>query len=215
MDESGFHIGQGKKEAVITAYPEINTQIASASTRELLTVIKCVAANGFVMSPMIIFTSKAHIKEWYHQQGLKDNYIITISDNRYITDQIAFKWVQKFKFQTQNRTRKGYRLLIDNHGSHLTHEFIEYCDSKKIILYYFPSHTTHLLQPLDGIPFQQYKHFHGKVVNQQARLGGQNFKINLTFYTHFTISSPIRSNHEQSGRDLQIKAFIHGSLRLS
>lgn len=58
---------------------------------------------------------------------------------------------------------------MDNHGSHLTHEFIEWCEQHKILLCSFPPHTTHFLQPLDGKPFQQYKHYHGEAVSNAAR----------------------------------------------
>lgn len=60
---------------------------------------------------------------------------------------------------------------MDNHGSHLTYEFIEYCENNQILLYTLPPHTTHILQPLDGKPFQQYKHYHAKAVNNAARWG--------------------------------------------
>ncbi|EDN09867.1 conserved hypothetical protein [Histoplasma mississippiense (nom. inval.)] len=73
---------------------------------------------------------------------------------------------------------------MDNHGSHLTEEFIQYCNLHKIILFRFPSHTSHILQPLDGVPFQQYKHYHTKAVNEAARYGyeqygGRQFLANL------------------------------------
>lgn len=58
---------------------------------------------------------------------------------------------------------------MDNHGSHLTHEFLEWCQQHRILLYSFPPHSTHFLQPLDGKPFQQYKHYHGEAVNEAAR----------------------------------------------
>ena len=58
---------------------------------------------------------------------------------------------------------------MDNHGSHLTYEFIEWCQQHNVLLYPFPAHTTHFLQPLDGKPFQQYKHYHGEAVNNAAR----------------------------------------------
>src|SRR4051812_21267602 len=64
---------------------------------------------------------------------------------------------------------------MDNYTSHTTHQFVKYCDQKKIFPFSFPPHTTHLLQPLDGVPFQSYKNFHRKVVNQQSRLGALEF----------------------------------------
>jgi hypothetical protein len=198
MDETGFRIGQGKQEAVVTAYSETNTRIGSASIRESITIVECIAADGFVLFPMIIFAGKAHMEEWY-QQNLENEYQIAVSDNGFITDKIAFEWIQKFDSETAKRAGKDYRLLLmDNHGSHLTYEFITYCNEKKIILYCFPSHSTHFLQPLDGIPFQQYKHFHGKTVNEQARLGGLVFD---------------KSDFLYSLRDIRLKTFKSRTIR--
>ena len=36
---------------------------------------------------------------------------------------------------------------MDEHGSHHTREFLEYCDAHNIIPFELSSHTTHLLQP--------------------------------------------------------------------
>jgi hypothetical protein len=43
-----------------------------------------------------------------------------------------------------------WRLLILNgHGSHLTMEFINYCDDNKILLMIYPPYSTHSLQLLN------------------------------------------------------------------
>jgi hypothetical protein len=57
-----------------------------------------------------------------------------------------------FHQQTKEKARREYRLLLlDSHGSHLTMDFITFCDENKIILAVFPSHATHKLQPLDVV----------------------------------------------------------------
>jgi len=56
-------------------------------------------------------------------------------------------------------------LLLDGFGSHHTIEFINYCDENGIVPFAFPPHITHILQPLDVVVFQQYKHYHTKVIN--------------------------------------------------
>lgn len=48
---------------------------------------------------------------------------------------------------------------MDGHGSHLTLEFIEFALKHNIMLYGFPPHSTHLIQPLDAHPFQALKHY--------------------------------------------------------
>ena len=40
-------------------------------------------------------------------------------------------------------------LLCDNHSSHDTFGFYEYCLANSIALFFLPSHATHVLQPLD------------------------------------------------------------------
>lgn len=60
-----------------------------------------------------------------------------------------------FDRYTKRNARRKYRLLIvDGHGSHLTMDFIRYCDDKKILLAVFPPHSTHTLQPLDVACFK-------------------------------------------------------------
>jgi hypothetical protein len=184
FDETGFRIGQGKNEAVVTAYPESNTRLGSASTRESITIIECISAVGSVISPLIIVAGKKHMEHWYQTGGLDSEYKVALSDNGFINDYIAYHWIRHFDVFTRDTAKKQYRLLImDNFGSHLTYDFIEYCEEKKIILYCFPPHTTHILQPLDSVPFQQYKHYHAKIVNQQARLGGMIFDKNDFFHS--------------------------------
>lgn len=60
---------------------------------------------------------------------------------------------------------------MDNHGSYLTYDFLQYCEERAILVFTFPPHSTHLLQPLDKKPFLQFKHFHRKAVNWAASHG--------------------------------------------
>jgi hypothetical protein len=52
------------------------------------------------------------------------------------------------------KARIYWRLLIlDGYGSHITREFIEFCDANRILLAIFPPYLTHSLQPLDVVLF--------------------------------------------------------------
>jgi hypothetical protein len=53
--------------------------------------------------------------------------------------------------------------------SHDTEEFKALAARNNIILYMFPPHLTHLLQPLDVGCFQTYKHYHKLAVHQAVR----------------------------------------------
>ena len=61
---------------------------------------------------------------------------------------------------------------MDGYGSHDT---FEYCENHNIIPLTFPSHTTHLLQPLDVCVFQPLKHYHSEAVNLAISTGDESF----------------------------------------
>ena len=56
---------------------------------------------------------------------------------------------------TREKAGRSYRLLIvDGHGSHVTMDFLNYCDRHRILVAVFPPHSTHTLQPLDVCIFK-------------------------------------------------------------
>jgi hypothetical protein len=69
---------------------------------------------------------------------------------------MSLAWLkQVFNRSTKAKAQSSYRLLIlDGHGSHLTMDFIEYCDQNKILLAVYPPHSTHTLQALDVSMFK-------------------------------------------------------------
>lgn len=96
-----------------------------------------------------------------------------MSANRWTTDIIGLRWLQKvFILATNGRTRGGYRLLIlDSHGSHLTPEFDITCKENNIIAICMPAHSSHLLQPLDIGCFSPLKRAYSKLIKQKGCLG--------------------------------------------
>ena len=84
---------------------------------------------------------------------------MAVSDTGYTNDEIALSWLEHFdRCSTKKQVGRKRLLLMDNHTSHQTHEFLVYAREKGILLYYLPPHATHFLQPLDVVVFQPYKH---------------------------------------------------------
>lgn len=50
------------------------------------------------MAPLIIFAGKAHMEEWYLQDNFEDDWMIAVTDNGFISDELVFEWLQKFNF---------------------------------------------------------------------------------------------------------------------
>lgn len=59
-------------------------------------------------------------------------------------------------------------LLLDNYKFHFIKKFLQYCNFHKIIVFEFLFHISHILQSLDDVSFQQYKHYYTKVINEAA-----------------------------------------------
>ena len=75
---------------------------------------------------------------------------VLLSESGYTTDQLAMEWLDHFIFHTQSTPTFDHKvLLFDSHTSHRKPEFTILAAENNIITYAFPSHLTHVLQPLD------------------------------------------------------------------
>jgi hypothetical protein len=126
------------------------------------------------MPPWFLVKGQFHMESWFIGTNLPGDYTIWPTPNGWTDEIVSFAWVQVFDEFTSFRVKKGeYRvLLMDNHSSHLTHDFIEFCWRKRIIPFCFIPHTTHGCQPLDDTPFQVLKHYYKKYNNEEAFWGG-------------------------------------------
>ena len=81
---------------------------------------------------------------------------VASSPSGWTNNDIGLAWLEQvFDRYTKKKARQSYRLLIlDGHRSHLTIDFIDYCDQNKILLAVFAAHSTHTLQPLDVVMFK-------------------------------------------------------------
>ena len=56
------------------------------------------------------------------------------------------------------RQKKRHLLLMDSHSLHtFNYQFLKLMNDNKIVVLAFPAHTTHVMQPLDDVPFAQLK----------------------------------------------------------
>ncbi|KAJ6437104.1 FAD linked oxidase domain-containingprotein [Purpureocillium lavendulum] len=176
MDETGFRIGVGKDQLIITKRKRSH-YFSIPENRESATLIEAISAGGRNTPAFIILAGQNHMAHWYHQQELEPETVLRPTPSGYSNDEISLEWIQHFNKHTE-KCRKGWKrlLILDGHGSHHTKEFIEYCDKHSIIPFGLPPNLTHLLQPLDVVVFQPLKHYHAKALDLMARDG----LINIT-----------------------------------
>ena len=180
MDETGFQIGVGKDQLVITKRKRAH-YFGLPINRESATAIEAIRGNGEVIPLFIILSGSVHMGKWYQIDQLDKHSSITVSPTGYTNDQISLDWIKHFDTRTKTQTVGRKRLLImDGYGSHHTTQFLQYCDDNNIIPFGLPPHITHILQPLDVCCFQPLKHYHAKAIDIVVRDGCTNItKVSL------------------------------------
>ena len=163
MDEKGFAIGVvGRSKRIFSKALYGKKQYRQSlhdGNREWVTLLACICADGSALPPSIIYAAagRAVQASWVGEIDPKKHSIhFTTSPNGWTNNDLGLTWLEQvFDRYTKPKARRKWRLLIiDGHGSHVTRDFIRYCDDNKILLMIFPPHATHTLQPLDVVCFK-------------------------------------------------------------
>jgi hypothetical protein len=161
MDEKGFVIGKTTRSKRIFSKASWMAKETTAAlqdgNREFITCIACVCADGTALPPALIFMGNSGVQSGWVEDVLVGEHQVFIgnSPSGWSNNDLGLAWLEQvFDRASKDKSRRRWRLLIlDGHGSHVTRDFIEYCDANKILLAIFPPHSTHSLQPLDVVLF--------------------------------------------------------------
>lgn len=179
MDETGFQIAQpGSIHVLVPKRNRKKVEIAAQGTRENVTCVEAVSAMGEFIPPYLIFRGAAIMFYWA-RANLPDDWALATSKKGFITSDLAKLWLGHFLEHTKKRRGRRTVLLIDGHMSHLTVDFARQCEANGIILFRFPPHLTHLMQPLDVGVFQPLKQAHSSAIIRAAWEGIDYGKIDF------------------------------------
>jgi hypothetical protein len=171
FDETGFMMGVISTTMVITSSERRGkANLAQPGDREWVSVIQSINSRGEAIPPFIIVAGQYHLANWYEDSALPKDWVISTTHNGWTTNEKAIDWIQHFEKYTQPQTRGAYRLLIlDGHESHHSTEFELFCKDHKIITLCMPSHSSHILQPLDVGCFGPLKKAYSKEIEGLMR----------------------------------------------
>ena len=100
------------------------------------------------------------MSDWLSPEIDLDITVVT-SERGFTKDDIAIQFLKHFiKYTNMGPHSEWKLLLMDNHGSHETGEFLKLANDNHILPYPLIPHLTHCMQPLDVGVFQPYKHWH-------------------------------------------------------
>jgi len=171
FDETGFMMGMISSQTIVTGSETYGKRKRiQPGNREWVTAIICIGATGWAIPPFVIFAGKVQISSWYENELVPRDWIIEVSPNGWTNNKLAIAWLKHFNKHTKARTKGTHRLLIiDGHESHNSEEFHKFCEEEKIIALCMPSHSSHLLQPLDVGCFSPLKRAYGNEISVLAR----------------------------------------------
>jgi hypothetical protein len=173
FDETGFMMGIISTTMVVTSSDRYGKPtLAQPGDREWVSVIQSINSRGEATPPFIIVAGQYHLSNWYEDSALPQDWVISTTHNGWTTNEKGVEWIQHFEKHTKPRTQGAYRLLImDGHESHHSTEFELFCKEHQIITLCMPSHSSHILQPLDVGCFGPLKKAYGREIEGLMRAG--------------------------------------------
>jgi hypothetical protein len=184
MDEKGCMKGIGDNLKVFIPRSEAAAFSAQPGNREWVSIIECLSSRGYILPPFVIFEGKRIQIDWI-PDSIASKVKVQVSPNGWTDNQIALEWLKHFDRHTASQTRGKYRLLIlDGHASHVTFEFIQYCQEHNIVPLCLPPHSTHYLQPLDVGIFGPLAQAYRGLVSRSSIFGAQRIN-NYDFLLYY------------------------------
>jgi len=182
-DEKGFAIGLGGAGTIICHASRSNPSIIQDGGRDWVTIVGAISGGVKVLPPLIIFRANAHLMGHYTNidiEEMEDAGFAT-SPKGYTNTDITFQWFQEV-FEPRTRPMNGINqhriLVLDGHSTHVeTYEFIKYASDHNIHLLCLPSHSTHVLQPLDVGIFSPLTTYYKQELEHRVRQQGPHGMI--------------------------------------
>ena len=131
-----------------------------ADEKGTTTLASFISAGGLHVPPMIIFKAGRVKDAW--QEAAPSGYFIHCSKSGFINADLFAEYGDKFINFLKDRhlfsPDEKHLLLLDLHNSHLFNlKFMCLMNEHKIEVCAFPPHCTHVLQPLDDVPYAVLK----------------------------------------------------------
>jgi 4-hydroxybenzoate polyprenyltransferase len=165
MDEHGLQEGESQGGRVLGTSLTSRTYLTASDATTWVSIIECGTAEGRRLTPCIIFTGASLQGQWFSQNFEKEKELpgwkYDYSTTGWSNATIALKWLKEIYLpETQPKNRGEWRLLVlDEHSSHTTDEFLRMAYLHKVQLLFLPPHTSHKTQPLDRSVFAAVKQY--------------------------------------------------------
>ena len=193
IDESGVQ-DVPKTQKVIGIKGECAFQTVCEDKGQTSTVLTYISAGGIVVPPMVLFKAACVKDKW--REAAPSGYTVKTTESGYINAEVFAEYGKEFvtflKDRNLWRPDQKHLVLLDLHKSHLFNvKYMRWMKEQNIEVCCFPPHCTHILQPLDDVPYAALKK------RYQKELLAYNFKIagaHMTRCQFLSISSSFHTS---------------------
>jgi hypothetical protein len=169
MDEKGAQIACPAGEEVVVPIGIKEMYIGVPENRLSVTIVESISADGKAIPPLVIIPGVTIMVSWFHENmtGLE---VVTVSPTGYTNEGICMTWLDHFiKHNNCGLDKPWHILLIDGATCHEAPNFVLKAKMNHIWVVKFPSHQTHLIQPLDVGCFRTWKHYQQSTIMNAIR----------------------------------------------
>ena len=166
LDESGFALnGANSRLQIIAERGSKNVYKLASDSKDQITVLGCVSANGTFQKPLAVFPGVRTPKPNFTNVNPED-YDIGNSPNGWMTADVFFTWISSIFFPAvKDKLPFPIFVFLDGHISHINLAVSDFCRDNNIIIYCFPAHASHIMQPLDIAVFGPLKKVWNKAID--------------------------------------------------
>lgn len=213
MDQSGMSfkkmVGRSLRKGFVSnnkgnKSSALQKTLSAKGNLDRVTIMPVVSACGKAFKPVVVYPGKLpHYRKVNGRfETLSDvlmpSYLYH-NDTSAANSEIIYDWGMKFIEETKELRSNGDHmiLILDGYGAHIQFPFLQMMKENRIVVIALPSHTSHVLQPLDLTVFAAYKSFLEEELHRTARIAS---KLNA-----FTVGSCISNAYA--------KAFVSPIIR--
>ncbi|KAL1954182.1 hypothetical protein VTO42DRAFT_1538 [Malbranchea cinnamomea] len=152
--------GRSSSHRVLARAGQKRAYTTAPDSKEWVTVIEAVSAEGQHIRPLVIFKGQAPQSSWIDGEEVPD-WHYTTSENGWTSNEIAINWLRHVFLPEAATESDSHRMLIlDGHASHTSIDFLWICKENNVHTVFLPPHSSHVLQPLDLSVFGPLKDYY-------------------------------------------------------
>lgn len=174
VDETGITTVQTPDRVVSRRGMKQLGAMTSAERGTLITMALAVNAQGNSVPPFFIFPRVKY--KPFMVNGGPPGCVGTANKSGWMQAEDFLLFLKHFVKHTRPSVESKVLLLLDNHGSHLSPEGIDFCRENGVVLLSFPPHCSHKLQPLDRTVYGPLKSYVNSAIDRWMKTNPGNIK---------------------------------------